>query len=91
MKSIQLRGDVFEAFEEAVNTIVGQIKNGDTEYKESLKKELSQVERKISNYLSRIGQTESEALMENYEKKILECESTKKKLLIELEKDLKNV
>ena len=91
LKSIQLRGDVFEAFEEAVNTIVGQIKNGDTEYKESLKKELSQVERKISNYLSRIGQTESEALMENYEKKILECESTKKKLLIELEKDLKNV
>ena len=42
--------------------------NTHKELQDSLKKELVHVERKISNYVTRIWDTQSEALIKNYEK-----------------------
>ena len=91
LDSIQISEEVFEAFTEALNMIMEDIENGNNELKDSLKKELAQVERKISNYMNRIWKTESESLMEDYERKIIECETEKKRLTRELAKELKNV
>jgi len=91
LEGIQLRKDTHEAFKEAINMLVADIENIDRERKASLEKELSQVERKISNYLTRIGQTESDSLASTYEQKIIESEKEKKRITRELEQELKNV
>jgi len=81
LKAIQPKEDVLESFSEALDMLREENKNGDTERREILDKQLIQVERKISNYLSRIGETESVTLAENYEQKLLECEREKTQIL----------
>ena len=91
LESIIPKESVFEAFRKAVKIVSDESENVHNELQESLKKELTQIERKISNYVTRIGDTQSEALIENYEKKLLECESEKKRILRDLEREPKNV
>ncbi len=91
LKAIQPREEVIEWFEEALKYVSNEIESWDIEYKASLQKNLTQTERKISNYLSRIGQTESVTLAESYEQKLLECEKEKSEILKKLNTERKNV
>jgi len=91
LESIIPKESVFEAFREAIKIVSDESESVYNELQDSLKKELAQIERKISNYVTRIGETQSEALIENYEKKLLECESEKKRIQRDLERELKNL
>lgn len=91
LKDIQPRPEVIEAFEDALELVCSGIDNGDKEHKEMLQNNLSQIERKISNYLSRIGQTESVTLADNYEQKLIECEREKSEILKKMNEVRKNV
>lgn len=81
LKAIQPKEELILAFEKAVEYAKQSRKENIITYKKSLEKELKQTESKINNFLERIWKTNSEILIENYEKQIEDLTKDKKKIL----------
>jgi len=91
LHNIHPKEDLIQLFEKAVESCIQEKYADDLEYKKSLEKDLSDVERKIANFIKRLWETENEILIENYEKQIAELGTQKQEISKKMTQDLKIV
>ncbi len=91
LKDITPNKDLIESFQDIYKKEI-EIRNEEKLlYNENLKKELNIIDSKISNFLKRIWNTNSDTLISNYEKEIENLEEEKIKISHKLNTDFKNV
>ena len=78
LKAIQPKEELILAFEKAVELVIKNNKENQVNIKDKYKKEIIETEKRINNYITRIWKSNSEVLIENYEKQIEELEREKK-------------
>lgn len=91
LKSIQPKGELIQTFEQTVEQVYQERKKDALEYKQNLQWQINQIDWKITKYINRIWNTESEALITSYEKQIENLEQEKLKILTNLQKEIKHV
>jgi len=91
LKSIQPKEDLVQLLEKTVFEGYEDNKVDETKYKKVLQSEISQIDGRITKYINRIWQTESETLVSSYESKIQDLEKDRLKISNNLQKELKDV
>lgn len=91
LKSINPKEDLIKSFELALDYVLEQRKTNEKEIKERLKKDITEIDKKINNFLERIWKTNSEILISNYEKQIENLEKEKEQILEKIEHTMINV
>lgn len=80
LKTLQPKEELILAFEKAVKIVTQDKNKNHISIKDNLKKEILLIDKKINNYIDRIWKSNSETLIENYEKQIDKLESEKSEI-----------
>lgn len=89
LKAIQPKEELILAFEKAIEIVIKDRKKNQVDIKEKFKKEIIDIDKKINNYITRIWKTNSETLIENYEKQIEDLEKEKIKISQKIDDSIK--
>lgn len=91
LQNITPKEDLIDCFKEILKQQIELKKKDNEKFTKQLKQKINEIEKKIEFFLSRISGTNSETIIQNYEKEIEKLESEKKQILRNINNTSKNV